>query len=70
MLKLARRQHQSVVIITPTGEQIKILVMDAFDGFARLGIEAPANYETLIEELLPIAEVATHQEPDSRSASA
>lgn len=60
MLKLARRQHQSVVIITPAGEQIKILVMDAFDGFARLGIEAPSNYETLIEELFPRVQQTTH----------
>jgi sRNA-binding carbon storage regulator CsrA len=53
MLKLARREDQSLVIITPTGEEIKILVMDAFDGFARLGIETPTDYETFIEELLP-----------------
>jgi len=52
MLKLARRQDQTVVIITPGGEEIKILVMDAFDNFARLGIEAPSDYEILIEELL------------------
>lgn len=53
MLKLARREDQSLVIITPTGEEIKILVMDAFDGFARLGITAPSDYETIIEELIP-----------------
>jgi len=52
MFKLARRQDQSVVIITPAGEEIKILIMDAFNGFARLGIEAPPDYEILIEELL------------------
>jgi sRNA-binding carbon storage regulator CsrA len=52
MLKLARRQDESVVVITPAGEEIKILIMDAFDGFARLGIEAPSDYEILIEELL------------------
>ena len=51
MFKLARRQHESVVILTPTGEEIKIVVMDAFDGFARLGIEAPSGYETLVEEM-------------------
>jgi hypothetical protein len=27
--------------------------MDAFDGFACLGFEAPSDYEVLIEELLP-----------------
>ena len=58
MLKLARRQDQSVVIITPAGEKIKVLIMDAFDNFARLGIDAPSDYEILIEELLPKAKEA------------
>ena len=58
MLKLARRQDQTVIIITPRGEEIKILVMDAFDNFARLGIEAPSDYEILIEELLTNAKEA------------
>ena len=52
MLKLARRQDESLVVITPAGEQIKILIMDAFDGFARIGIEAPSEYEILKEEFL------------------
>ena len=52
MLKLARREDESLVVITPAGEQIKILIMDAFDGFARLGIEAPSEYEILKEEFL------------------
>ena len=52
MLKLARREDESLVVISPTGEEIKILVMDAFDGFARIGIEAPSDYEILKEEFL------------------
>ena len=52
MIKLARRQDESIVIITPAGDQIKFLVMDAFDGFARLGIEAPYEYKILKEEFL------------------
>jgi len=70
MLKLARRQDQSVVIITPAGEEIKILIMDAFDNFARLGIDAPSDYEILIDELVPRFKEAIHQEPDSKSALA
>ena len=58
MLKLARREDESLVVITPTGEQIKILIMDAFDGFARLGIEAPSEYEILKEEFLTSDNVA------------
>ena len=52
MLKLARRENESIVIITPSGEKIKFLVMDAFDGFARLGIDAPSEYKILNEEFL------------------
>lgn len=58
MLKLARREDESLVVITPAGEQIKILIMDAFDGFARLGIEAPSEYEILKEEFLTSDNVA------------
>ena len=49
MLKLARRQDESIVIITPTGEQINFLDMD---GFERLCIEAPSEYKILKEEFL------------------
>lgn len=58
MLKLARREDESLVVITPAGEQIKILIMDAFDGFARIGIEAPSEYEILKEEFLTSDNVA------------
>jgi len=33
MLILARRQEESVVITTPAGEEIKILIIDAYHGF-------------------------------------
>jgi carbon storage regulator CsrA len=56
MLILARRQEESIVITTPTGEEIKILVMDAYHGFARLGIDAPADYSIATDELLPAKE--------------
>lgn len=52
MLKLARREDESIIIITPSGDKIKFLVMDAFDGFARLGIDAPSEYKILNEEFL------------------
>jgi len=52
MLILARRQDESLVITTPNGEEIKVLVMDAYHGFAKLGIEAPADFKILREELL------------------
>jgi carbon storage regulator CsrA len=52
MLILARRQDESLIITTPSGEKIKILIMDAYHDFAKLGIEAPADYLILREELL------------------
>jgi len=58
MLKLARREDESIVVITPAGEQIKFLIMDAFDGFARLGIEAPPDYKIINEEFLTEENVA------------
>ena len=58
MLKLARRQDESLVVITPAGEHIKILIMDAFDGFTRLGIEAPSEYQILKAEFLTRDKVA------------
>jgi len=51
MLILARRQDESLIITTPTGEEIRVLIMDAYHGFAKLGIEAPADYLILREEL-------------------
>jgi len=51
MLVLARRQDESLIITTPAGEEIKILVMDAYHGFAKLGIDAPADFKILREEL-------------------
>ena len=57
MLILARRQEESVVITTPAGEDIKILIMDAYHGFAKLGIDAPSDYGILREELLRAKEV-------------
>ena len=52
MLILARRQDESIVITTPSGEEIKILIMDAYHGFAKLGIAAPSEYAILREELI------------------
>jgi len=51
MLILARRQNESLIITTPNGEEIRILIMDAYHGFAKLGIDAPAEYLILREEL-------------------
>ena len=52
MLVLARRQDESLIITTPSGEEIKILIMDAYHGFAKIGIEAPGDFKILREELL------------------
>ena len=58
MLILARRQDESVIITTSSGEEIKVLIIDAHNGFTKLGIQAPLNYEILREELLTTAKNA------------
>ena len=38
--------------VTTLGDlEAQFRIMDAFDGFARVGIETPSEYEILIEEL-------------------
>ena len=52
MLVLARRQNESLIITIPSGEEIQIVLMKARQGFAQLGINAPADYSIIREELL------------------
>ena len=52
MLVLARQKNESIMITTPTGEEITIIVVDAAHGRARLGIDAPSDCVILREELL------------------
>ena len=52
MLVLSRRQEESIVITTPNGEEIHILVLDSTTDSTRLGIHAPSDYLITREELL------------------
>ena len=54
MLVLARRPEEKLTIYIPTGEKIEILVTEARQGLARLGIKAPPNYVVLRDELLEV----------------
>ena len=52
MLVLSRRQEESIVITTPYGEEIHILILDSTAVSTRLGIHAPSDYLISREELL------------------
>jgi len=56
MLVLARRPEESLTIYAPNGEKIEILVTEARQGLARLGIKAPPKYVVLRDELLEVKE--------------
>jgi carbon storage regulator CsrA len=51
MLVLSRNHQESFTVITPSGEEIIIRVLDATRDKAMLGIEAPKDYLILREEL-------------------
>ncbi len=57
MLVLARRPDEKFTIYTPEGEKIEILVTEARQGIARLGITAPPKYVVLRDELLHVKEL-------------
>ena len=54
MLVLARRPDEKLTIYTPSGDKIEILVTEARQGMARLGITAPPKYVVLRDELLQV----------------
>ena len=51
MLVLSRRQEESIVITTPYGEEIHILILDSTAVSTRIGIHAPSDYLISREEL-------------------
>lgn len=51
MLVLSRRQEESIIITTPGGEEIHILILDSTTNSTRLGIHAPSDYLISREEL-------------------
>jgi len=52
MLILARRNDESLIITTPNGEEIQIILMNAHRGSAQLGIQAPPDYIITRDELI------------------
>ena len=51
MLVLSRKKHQSI-LIRGKGGDIRVIALEAEKGRLRLGIEAPAGYTIVREELL------------------
>ena len=52
MLILSRGPNERVIITTPQGETIQVVVVNANKGRTHLGIDAPQGYRILREELL------------------
>ena len=51
MLVLSRRDDEAVVIRTPSGEMIRIVVMERFKGKTRIGFQANPDISILREEV-------------------
>ena len=52
MLILSRRQDERVIITTPQGETIQVVVVDSTKGTTHLGIDALNGYRILRDELV------------------
>lgn len=53
MLVLQRKIHERILVRCPDGTELWVMLVDVRNsGTARLGIEAPAGYEIVREELL------------------
>ena len=54
MLILARKQGESLILKTPDGTQIKVVILGTKNGLARIGVDAPSDIEILRDELLKV----------------
>ena len=52
MLNLSRKIGKSIIIKTPSGDEIAIHLLKASGNYVVVGIEAPREYEIFREELL------------------
>ena len=52
MLVLARKQSESLILKTPDGKQIKVLILGTKNGQAKIGVDAPSDIINLRDELL------------------
>ncbi len=64
MLVLSRKRGENVVVVTPSGEQITICVIEIRGDRARMGFEAPKEYAIHREELMQ----AIHAEQSAQPA--
>jgi len=55
MLILSRKVDERVIITTPDGKEISVMLVRQGTDRARLGFEAPANYRIRREELRSVA---------------
>ena len=52
MLILERKTDEAIIITTPSGDTIEINMLDTSRGRAKIGINAPHDYEILRDELI------------------
>jgi len=47
-----RSQGESLILKTPDGTQIKVMILETKNGHAKIGVDAPSDIEILRDELL------------------
>jgi len=52
MLVLSRQRDQVLVLVTPDGEEIEVMVVDIRGDKVRLGVNAPKTYDVHRKEVL------------------
>ena len=52
MLVLTRKERETIVVRTPSGEEVRFLIVDLRGDRVRIGIEAPPAFDISREEVL------------------
>jgi carbon storage regulator CsrA len=68
MLVLSRRVGEGIVITVPGGGRIRVVVNNAWDGKASIGVEAPREYQIHRDEIQE--QVDLKRSGDARAAAA
>ncbi|KIL71937.1 carbon storage regulator [Bacillus badius] len=65
-LVVGRKPGEGFVVISPTGEEIKIHVVKREDGLLRINIDAPKEYQILRSELIGGTDAAKNTKTNTR----
>jgi|JI10StandDraft_1071094.scaffolds.fasta_scaffold02263_27 carbon storage regulator len=66
MLVLSRFRDEKIIVQTPSGEEVTIMVVDVRGDKVRLGVEAPASWPVHREEVLERIEKSKAKASSSR----